>query len=51
MANPNAPNGFVPVRHASNAAGNPDVYATGTNARVIVKIMKHELLGVATTEV
>jgi hypothetical protein len=38
----------VPCR---NAAGNPDVYATGTNARVIVKIMKHELLGVATTEV
>jgi hypothetical protein len=34
-----------------NAAGNPDFFATGTNARVIVKIMKHVALGVATTEV
>lgn len=34
-----------------NAAGNPDFYATGTNALVIVKIMKHELGAVATTEI
>lgn len=34
-----------------NAAGNPDFYATGTNARVIVKILKHELGMVATTEI
>lgn len=34
-----------------NAAGNQDIYATGTNARIYVKIMKHELGMVATTEI
>lgn len=42
------------VRHKKpcrNAAGNQDFYATGTNARIIVKVMKHDLASVATVEV
>lgn len=38
----------IPCR---NAAGNQDFYATGLNALVVVKIMKHELGRVATTEI
>jgi hypothetical protein len=38
----------IPCR---NAAGNQDFYATGTNALVVVKIMKHENGAVATAEV
>jgi hypothetical protein len=34
-----------------NAAGNPDFYDEGANALVIVKFAKHELRGVASTEV
>lgn len=34
-----------------NAAGSPDFYAVGTNGLVVVKIMKHEMNGVASTEV
>ena len=34
-----------------NAAGNPDFYATGTNALVVVRAVKHENASVATTEV
>jgi hypothetical protein len=44
----------VGARHqmpCRNAAGNPDIFATGTNARVIVKIMQHIGTGIATVEV
>jgi hypothetical protein len=34
-----------------NAAGNPDFYATGTNALVVVRAVKHVHNGIATTEV
>lgn len=34
-----------------NGAGNPDFYATGLNALVVVRAVKHEHNGVATTEV
>jgi hypothetical protein len=44
----------IGLRHnmpCRNSAGNPDFFATGTNALVVVKIMKHTNFGVATTEV
>lgn len=34
-----------------NGAGNPDFYATGTNALVVVRAVKHENASIATTEV
>jgi len=34
-----------------NAAGNQDIYATGTNALVVVRAVKHENASIATTEV
>lgn len=34
-----------------NAAGNPDFYATGSNALVVVRAVKHENASVATAEV
>ena len=34
-----------------NAAGNPDFFASGTNALVVVRAVKHEHNGIAVTEV
>jgi hypothetical protein len=44
----------IGARHSMpcrNAAGNPDFYATGTNALVVVRAVKHVHNGIATTEV